>query len=88
MTGTEDLDRKVARIRARDELNELVEERATQLADREGSSVFDPLLPDDPARQPARDDYRARVRLELGMPCCDRYGIGDHDPVEHGGSCR
>lgn len=83
---TDDLDAKLARIRARDELNELIEERATMLAEAEGSTAFSVQLPDDPGRQPVRDDYRARIRLELGMPCCDLYGVGDHDSAAHGGA--
>lgn len=77
--------RRLARVRALDERNELVEERATELATTEGSTAFSPNLPDDPERQPARENYRARARRELGLPCCAYYGIGGHDPAEHGG---
>lgn len=64
---SDDIERNLARIRARDEVNELVEERATALAESEGSTVFRPLH-DDPNNQKIRDEYRARVRRELGLP--------------------
>lgn len=76
--------RKLERVRARDEVNELIEERATELAEVEGSRAFSRFLPDAPERQAERDNLRARARIGLGMPCCAQYGIGDHDPVEHG----
>ena len=86
MSDANAIEKRLARARARDELNELIEERATALAEAEGSSALSRLLVDKPDRQAARDDYRARTRLELNMACCAQYGIGDHDPVEHGGS--
>jgi hypothetical protein len=75
---------KLARLHARDEVEELVWERAVELAKAEGSQAFGPLH-DEPQDQQDRRDFQARVRVELGRPCCDRYGIGDHDSVEHGG---
>ena len=82
---SDSIERKLARVRARDEVNELIEEQATALADAEDSKAFSRHLPDDPERQQERDNYRARARIALNMPCCDQHGIGDHDPVEHGG---
>lgn len=62
----EEIERKLARIRARDEVNELVEERAIALAEADGSPVFKPLH-DNAEGQRVRDEYRARVREELGL---------------------
>ncbi len=70
---------------ASDEFEELAWEIAAELARAEGSPVFGPLH-DEPADQRARADYRARARIRLGMPCCSRYGDGDHDSAEHGGA--
>ncbi|GAA0529331.1 hypothetical protein GCM10010172_07500 [Paractinoplanes ferrugineus] len=86
MTDDDRIARRLAHVRALDERNELVEERATEYATAEGSNAFSPYLPDDPTRQPERENYRARARRSLGLACCEQYGIGDHDPVEHGGA--
>lgn len=67
------IERKLTRARARNEVNELVEEQATDLAAIEGSPAFSRSLPDDPARQQERDQFRARARTGLGMPCCGQY---------------
>lgn len=64
--NADDIEKKLARIRARDEVNELVEERATALAKAEGSRVFEPLHDDEEGFQ-ARGEYRDRVRRELGL---------------------
>lgn len=62
-----DLELKLARIRARDEVNELVEERSTALAAAEGSPVFKTARGDQPGEHKIRDEYRDRVRKELGL---------------------
>lgn len=67
MAHWDDIELKLARLRAQDEVKELVEERATELAEAEGSTVFNPRYGDNPDEDKIRNEYRARIRKELGL---------------------
>jgi hypothetical protein len=72
----DNIERKIARLRALDEVKELVEERATALAEAEGLTVFNPWYGDNPNEDKIRNEYRARARKELGIA----YSFGSSGP--------